>query len=93
MKTHDQMKDEKSDESKITKVVWKGKLLSVQPRIRLVRSFDQRCKSGAGRDGPVDDAEHRYRLFDGENLPTEFTLAQNNSNPFNPATVNSYHLP
>jgi hypothetical protein len=48
METPDRMKEENSNKSKGTKVVWKGMLISVQPRIRLLRSFDERSHNYLG---------------------------------------------
>jgi len=49
----------------ITKLSWQGKLIAVQPRIRLLRSFDQRSHSYLGyalRVGGVIDGQEKEFL-------------------------------
>lgn len=48
------------------KIVWQGTLVAVQPRIRLMRSFDQRSHSYLGYmlrvDGMVDDQQREFTV-------------------------------
>ena len=48
------------------KVIWSGKIVSVQPRIRLTRSFDERYHSYLGYclfiDGVVDDETREFSV-------------------------------
>ena len=48
----------------LTKLSWQGKLIAVQPRIRLLRSFDQRNHSYLGYalrvKGLIDDQEQEF---------------------------------
>ena len=46
------------------KIRWKGKLISVQPRIRLTRSFDQHSHTYLGYvlrvDGTIEDQDKEF---------------------------------
>lgn len=48
----------------VTKLSWQGKLIAVQPRIRLLRSFDQRSHGYLGYalrvDGVIGDSEREF---------------------------------
>ena len=47
------------------KIAWKGRVLSVQPRIRLLRSFDQRSHSylGYALRIEVSDPEEKHSVI------------------------------
>ena len=62
-------------DSDVTKLSWQGKLISVQPRIRLLRSFDQRSHSYLGYTlrvcGTIGNAEQEFLVGIGKGAQTK----------------------
>lgn len=60
------MRNEPSKTNKSEKLVWQGMLMSVQPRIRLLRSFDQRSHAYLGYalrvNGSIGEEEREFLL-------------------------------
>ncbi len=56
----------KSHKGALERLKWTGRVLSVQPRIRLTRSFDQRSHSYLGYclvvDGAIDDEQREFSV-------------------------------
>lgn len=60
------------------KILWKGTLVAVQPRIRLMRSFDQRSHSYLGYmlrvDGTIDDEQREFTVGVGKAAHAKHTF-------------------
>jgi len=61
---------------KLIKTAWQGRLISIQPRIRLTRSFDQRYHTYSGYvlciDGELDDTEGIFQIAIGKKAQEKF---------------------
>lgn len=55
---------------KTNKIEWSGKILSIQPRIRLMRSFDERSHSYLGYvlrvEGTIEDKPGEFLIAIGQ---------------------------
>ena len=60
------------------KLAWKGKVVSVQPRIRLLRSFDERSHGYLGCvlriEGTIDEEEREFLVAIGKAAQAEHQL-------------------
>lgn len=70
------MRNEPSKIDKPDKVVWQGTLMSVQPRIRLLRSFDQRNHAYLGYAlrvrGTVNEEEREFLVGIGKGAQAKY---------------------
>lgn len=78
MEARDRVNKENSSNDKGSKVVWKGILISVQPRIRLLRSFDQRNHNYLGYalrvQGVADNGEREFSIGIGKSAQAKHQL-------------------